>query len=113
MKVRTPLILIAASSTPAFAMDVIPLHHVDSIDVNPSSVAVTAGSQTWQVTHGCDLSLTDASEVQVRPAHKNVTMPHRMNRLGESDSLVITVNGHSQTCAIDTIKTIDGSLAVN
>ena len=113
MKIRTVVALAALVSAPTYATDVVPLNYIDSIDVNQYGVAMTAGSHTWQITHGCDLPLSETSKIDVRPAHKTAMMPHRMNRLGQWDALVISVDGQSQTCGIDNIRKVDEGLVLN
>ena len=113
MKIQTIVTLAALVSAPAYASDVVPLNYIDSVDVTQYGVAMTAGDQTWQVTHGCDLSLSTESDITVRPAHKTAMMPHRMNRLGQWDSLVISVDGQAQTCPVDSIRRVEEGLVLN
>lgn len=113
MKIQTIVALAALISAPTHATNSVPLNYVDSVDVTQYGVAMTAGTQTWQVTHGCDLSPSTESKITVRPAHKTAMMPHRMNRLGQWDSLVISVDGKAQTCAIDSIHRVEEGLVLN
>ncbi len=75
MKVSTLGGLLLALSTSVHATDeVIPLRYVDSVDVNASGVILTAGDTTWRVMHTCELSLQTTSKINVRPAHKTITV---------------------------------------
>ena len=113
MKIPTIVALAALISAPTHATNTVPLNYIDSVDVTQYGVAMTATTQTWLVTHGCDLPLGNESKITVRPAHKTAMMPHRMNRLGQWDSLVITVDGQAQTCAVDSIRRVEEGLVIN
>ena len=113
MKVSTLGGLFLALSTSVHATDeVVPLRYVDSVDLTPSGVILTAGDNTWRVTHSCQLYVQDTSKINVRPAHKTPMLPHRMNRLGGWDSLVITVDDHKQVCSIEAIEKQGNSVAM-
>lgn len=113
MKVSTLGGLLLALSTSVHATDeVIPLRYVDSVDVNASGVILTAGDTTWRVMHTCELSLQTTSKINVRPAHKTSMLPHRMNRLGQWDSLVITVDDQKQVCDVEGIERVNRGFAM-
>jgi len=72
------------------------LRYISSLDIFAQEVTMSTEDQSWVVTHDCNLYMSNSSEVSVRPAHKTHMLPHRMNRLGTWDSLVITVDGRKK-----------------
>ena len=104
--------LLLALNTSVHANDVVPLRYVDSVDVEPTRVVLIAGDNTWRVLHSCQLFLQATSKINVRPAHKTPMLPHRMNRLGSWDSLVITVDDHKQVCSVEAIEKVSDSIAL-
>ena len=105
--------LLAATAMSATASEVVPIHYINSFDVQASQVVMSAEKASWKVAHSCDLFVESASEVKVRPAHKTHPMPHRMNRVATYDSLVITVDGKKHVCQVEGIERTTPTLAAN
>lgn len=105
--------LLAVAAMSANAAEVVPIHYVNNFDVQSDQVVMSADGASWKVSHGCDLFVETASEVKVRPAHKTHPMPHRMNRLGVWDSLVITVDGTKHVCQVEAIERAMPVVAAN
>jgi len=97
----------------AGATEVVPINYINSFDVHANRVVMTAENASWNVSHGCELYVESAAEVKVRPAHKTHAMPHRMNRVGVWDSLVITVDGKKHVCQIEDIQKVAPTYAAN
>jgi hypothetical protein len=108
---KTLLALLAATALSAQAgNEVVPLRHISSLDIFAQEVTMSTEDQSWVVTHDCNLYMSNSSEVSVRPAHKTHMLPHRMNRLGTWDSLVITVDGRKNVCKVNAIDKLDTQL---
>ena len=105
--------LLATASLSANAADVVPIHYINSFDVQANRVVMSAEGASWNVSHQCELYVEAAQEVKVRPAHKTHPLPHRMNRVGVWDSLVITVDGKKHTCQIEDIQRAPATYAAN
>lgn len=104
--------LLATTALSAVAADdIVPLKYINSVDIYAQSITMSVDEHSWAVTHSCNLYMGDASDVSVRPAHKTPMLPHRMNRLGPWDSLVITVDGKKNVCDIQSINKVNTQIA--